>query len=60
MLLHEFPEGIVTYVMLSRGGLGERRSAVCAFLAASGFSGCPAERLKGLAGIEGRAVAGAR
>jgi ZIP family zinc transporter len=35
MVLHEFPEGIFTYVLLLRGGLGERRSAWGALLAAS-------------------------
>jgi hypothetical protein len=27
MILHEFPEGIFTYVLLLRGGFGERRAA---------------------------------
>jgi ZIP family zinc transporter len=35
MVLHEFPEGIVTYLMLVRGGFGERRAAQLAFLAAA-------------------------
>lgn len=35
MVLHEFPEGIVTYVLLLRGGFSERRSFVLAFLAAA-------------------------
>jgi zinc and cadmium transporter len=35
MVLHEFPEGIVTYVLLLRGGFSERTSAVLAFLAAA-------------------------
>lgn len=35
MVLHEFPEGIVTFVLLERGGFSERRSAVYAFLAAA-------------------------
>jgi ZIP family zinc transporter len=35
MVLHEFPEGIVTYLMLVRGGFGERRAAQMAFLAAA-------------------------
>jgi ZIP family zinc transporter len=35
MVLHEFPEGIFTYVLLLRGGLGERRAAWGALLAAA-------------------------
>jgi zinc and cadmium transporter len=35
MILHEFPEGIVTFVLLERGGFSRRKSAVCAFLAAA-------------------------
>jgi zinc transporter ZupT len=35
MVLHEFPEGIVTYALLVRGGTSERRSALWAFLAAA-------------------------
>lgn len=35
MILHEFPEGIVTFVLLERGGFSRRRSAVYAFLAAA-------------------------
>lgn len=35
MVLHEFPEGIITYLLLLRGGLSERKSLVFAFLAAS-------------------------
>lgn len=35
MVLHEFPEGIVTYALLVRGGFTERRSFVLAFLAAA-------------------------
>jgi len=35
MVLHEFPEGIVTYLMLVRGGFGERRATQLAFLAAA-------------------------
>jgi zinc and cadmium transporter len=34
MVLHEFPEGIVTFVLLKRGGVDKRRSALYAFLAA--------------------------
>ena len=34
MVFHEFPEGIITFVLLERGGIGTRRSAVYAFLAA--------------------------
>jgi zinc transporter ZupT len=35
MVLHEFPEGIVTYTLLIRGGFAERRAFVLAFLAAA-------------------------
>jgi len=35
MILHEFPEGIVTFVLLARGGFGRRKSALYAFLAAA-------------------------
>jgi len=35
MVLHEFPEGIVTYLLLVRSGFSERRSASLAFLAAA-------------------------
>jgi zinc transporter ZupT len=35
MVLHEFPEGIVTFVLLERGGFSRRKSAVYAFLAAA-------------------------
>ena len=35
MVLHEFPEGIVTFVLLERGGFGQRKSALYAFLAAA-------------------------
>jgi zinc and cadmium transporter len=35
MILHEFPEGIVTFVLLERGGLNRRKSAIYAFLAAA-------------------------
>jgi ZIP family zinc transporter len=35
MILHEFPEGIFTYVLLLRGGFGERRAAWGALVAAS-------------------------
>jgi zinc transporter ZupT len=34
MVLHEFPEGIVTYTLLVRGGFSARRSFILAFLAA--------------------------
>lgn len=34
MILHEFPEGIVTFVLLERGGLGRSKSGFYAFLAA--------------------------
>jgi zinc transporter ZupT len=35
MVLHEFPEGIITYLLLIRGGLGERTALLFAFLAAA-------------------------
>jgi len=35
MILHEFPEGIVTFVLLERGGFGRKKSVVYAFLAAA-------------------------
>lgn len=35
MVLHEFPEGIITYLLLVRGGFPERRSMFLAFLAAA-------------------------
>ena len=35
MVLHEFPEGIVTYVLLIRGGGSQKRSTILAFLAAA-------------------------
>jgi zinc transporter ZupT len=35
MVLHEFPEGIVTFLLLERGGFGKKKSAVYAFLAAA-------------------------
>lgn len=35
MVLHEFPEGIVTYVLLIRGGFTKKKSFVLAFLAAA-------------------------
>jgi zinc transporter ZupT len=35
MVLHEFPEGIITYLLLIRGGFPERRALVLAFLAAA-------------------------
>lgn len=35
MVLHEFPEGIVTYVMLIRGGFTQKLSLVLAFIAAA-------------------------
>lgn len=33
MVLHEFPEGIITYLLLIRGGFAERRAMFLAFLA---------------------------
>lgn len=35
MILHEFPEGIVTFLLLDRSGFSKRRSALYAFLAAA-------------------------
>jgi len=35
MVLHEFPEGIVTYLLLIRGGFNERHATAMAFLAAA-------------------------
>jgi len=35
LVLHEFPEGIVTFVLLERGGFSRRKSAIYAFLAAA-------------------------
>ncbi|WFM71535.1 ZIP family metal transporter [Halomonas sp. CKK8] len=35
MVLHEFPEGIITYLLLVRGGIKERRAMWLAFLAAA-------------------------
>lgn len=35
MVLHEFPEGIVTYLLLKRAGLGESRAALLAFVSAA-------------------------
>ena len=35
MVLHEFPEGIITYLLLVRGGLPEPRAMVLAFVAAA-------------------------
>jgi len=35
MVLHEFPEGIITYLLLTRGGFKERTSLLLAFLAAA-------------------------
>ncbi|MFL7891657.1 MAG: ZIP family metal transporter [Anaerolineales bacterium] len=35
MVLHEFPEGIVTFLLLERGGFNKRKSAWYAFLAAA-------------------------
>ncbi len=35
MVLHEFPEGIVTYLLLVKRGFAERRAAVLAFAAAA-------------------------
>ncbi|MGE0873475.1 MAG: ZIP family metal transporter [Burkholderiales bacterium] len=35
MVLHEFPEGIITYLLLLRGGFSEKKSLALALLAAS-------------------------
>ncbi len=35
MILHEFPEGIVTYLLLKRGGFGRRGATIFSFLAAA-------------------------
>lgn len=35
MVLHEFPEGIITYLLLLKGGFTERTATVLAFLAAA-------------------------
>lgn len=35
MVLHEFPEGIITYLLLVRGGFAARKAAWLAFLAAA-------------------------
>jgi len=35
MVLHEFPEGIITYLLLLRGGFSEKMSLLLAFLAAA-------------------------
>jgi ZIP family zinc transporter/zinc and cadmium transporter len=35
MVLHEFPEGIITYLLLLRGGFSEKTSMILALLAAS-------------------------
>ncbi len=35
MVLHEFPEGIITYLLLVRGGFNERKAMIFAFLAAA-------------------------
>ena len=35
MVLHEFPEGIVTYLLLVKGGIAQRRAMWLAFLAAA-------------------------
>ena len=35
MILHEFPEGIVTFVLLEKSGFSQKKSALYAFLAAA-------------------------
>lgn len=34
MVLHEFPEGVITYMLLQRGGLDKKKAAIYALLAA--------------------------
>jgi zinc and cadmium transporter len=34
MVLHEFPEGVITYMLLQRSGLDRKKAAIYAFLAA--------------------------
>ena len=34
MVLHEFPEGVITYMLLQRGGIGRKKAAIYALLAA--------------------------
>ncbi|MEM5505532.1 ZIP family metal transporter [Shewanella frigidimarina] len=35
MVLHEFPEGIITYLLLVKGGISERKSMILSFFAAA-------------------------
>ena len=35
MVLHEFPEGIITYLLLVKGGFNERKAMILAFFAAA-------------------------
>lgn len=35
MILHELPEGIITYLLLLRGGFGEKKAALLSFAAAA-------------------------
>jgi zinc transporter ZupT len=35
MVLHEFPEGVVTFLLLERAGISRKKSAIYAFLAAA-------------------------
>ena len=35
MVLHEFPEGIITYLLLLRGGFSEKTALLLAFFAAA-------------------------
>jgi zinc transporter ZupT len=35
MVLHEFPEGIITYLLLIRGGFSEKKAMVLSFIAAA-------------------------
>ncbi|MBB1441090.1 ZIP family metal transporter, partial [Shewanella sp. SG41-4] len=35
MVLHEFPEGIITYLLLVKGGFSERQAMILSFFAAA-------------------------
>lgn len=35
MVLHEFPEGVVTYLLLRKGGFSKKKSIIFAFLSAA-------------------------
>jgi zinc transporter ZupT len=36
MVLHEFPEGVITYMLLQRSGIDRKKAAIYALLAAGG------------------------